>query len=183
MSVNEKMTAIADAIRAKTGGSALLTLDEMAEAITAFAAANGIAYDTGEFIVDKDSVGFEDTVPHGLGEIPFVTLVWTDYFEDKGLNADNVNTEFTTGTNLGYLSIHGLTSLPQRLTSAIGLEDQVYIGFTLAANEYRFQSFAPTSLAYIPSITAETIPIHRMGSSSYWRSGITYKYFVSKAWW
>ena len=33
MSVNEKMTAIADAIRAKTGGTGPLTLDGMAEAI------------------------------------------------------------------------------------------------------------------------------------------------------
>ena len=33
MSVNEKMTAIADAIRAKTGGTQKLTLDQMAEAI------------------------------------------------------------------------------------------------------------------------------------------------------
>lgn len=35
MSVNEKMTAIADAIRAKTGGTELLGLDAMAEAIAA----------------------------------------------------------------------------------------------------------------------------------------------------
>lgn len=33
MSVNEKMTAIADAIRGKTGGTAALTLDQMATAI------------------------------------------------------------------------------------------------------------------------------------------------------
>lgn len=33
MSVNEKMTAIADAIRGKTGGTSALTLDEMSEAI------------------------------------------------------------------------------------------------------------------------------------------------------
>lgn len=35
MSVNAKMTAIADAIRAKTGGTEALTLDGMAEAIAA----------------------------------------------------------------------------------------------------------------------------------------------------
>lgn len=34
MSVNEKMTAIADAIRGKTGGTAALTLDQMATAIS-----------------------------------------------------------------------------------------------------------------------------------------------------
>lgn len=35
MSVNSKMTAIADAIRAKTGGTGLLTLDDMAQDIAA----------------------------------------------------------------------------------------------------------------------------------------------------
>lgn len=39
MSVNEKMTAIADAIRAATGGTAALTLDGMAAAIPAVRAA------------------------------------------------------------------------------------------------------------------------------------------------
>lgn len=33
MSVKEKMTALADAIRGKTGGTELLTLDQMVDAI------------------------------------------------------------------------------------------------------------------------------------------------------
>ena len=43
MSVNEKMTAIADAIRAATGGKAALTLDAMAAAIPAVRAAGEAA--------------------------------------------------------------------------------------------------------------------------------------------
>lgn len=41
MSVNEKMTAIADAIRAKTGGTDLLSLDAMAAAIAALEVGGG----------------------------------------------------------------------------------------------------------------------------------------------
>lgn len=41
MSVNEKMTAIADAIRAKTGGTAALTLDQMAEEIAGIQGGGG----------------------------------------------------------------------------------------------------------------------------------------------
>lgn len=41
MSVNEKMTAIANAVRGKTGGAALLTLDEIADAIEALEVGGG----------------------------------------------------------------------------------------------------------------------------------------------
>lgn len=43
MSVNTKMTAIADAIRAKTGGTAALSLDAMAEAIAGLEIGGGIS--------------------------------------------------------------------------------------------------------------------------------------------
>ena len=41
MSVNEKMTAIANAIRGKTGGTDPLTLDQMAEAIAGIESGGG----------------------------------------------------------------------------------------------------------------------------------------------
>ena len=44
MSVNEKMTAIADAIRSKTGGTAALTLDDMASDINALEVATVTVY-------------------------------------------------------------------------------------------------------------------------------------------
>lgn len=45
MSVNDKMTAIANAIRAKTGDTAALTLDEMATAISGISGGGGASYD------------------------------------------------------------------------------------------------------------------------------------------
>ena len=41
MALTDKLTAIADAVRAKTGGTALLTLDEMATAISSITGASG----------------------------------------------------------------------------------------------------------------------------------------------
>ena len=51
MSVNEKMTAIADAIREKTGGTDPLTLDAMAEAIAGIETGGGGA--SGIVLVDE----------------------------------------------------------------------------------------------------------------------------------
>ena len=42
MSVKEKMTAIADAIREKTGGTELLTLDQMVDAINGIQSGGGL---------------------------------------------------------------------------------------------------------------------------------------------
>lgn len=52
MSVNSKMTAIADAIRAKTGGTGLLTLDDMAQDIAAIDTSENLD----EVLTEQDSI-------------------------------------------------------------------------------------------------------------------------------
>lgn len=52
MSIYSKMTAIADAIREKTGGTALLTLDAMAEAIAGIEAGGGGDTSVEDSIID-----------------------------------------------------------------------------------------------------------------------------------
>lgn len=49
MALTDKLTAIADAIRVKTGGADLLTLDEMAEAVSGISGGGGIIIQTGSF--------------------------------------------------------------------------------------------------------------------------------------
>lgn len=57
-SVNEKMTAIANAVRGKTGGTEPLTLDGMAAAIAGIQTGGGSGVvESGTFTVDKDSIG------------------------------------------------------------------------------------------------------------------------------
>lgn len=80
MSVHAKMTAIADAIRGKTGSTAGMTLDEMVDAIAGIEAGD----DAGAGLPDGMNVftftmtetypttqeGWILTIPHGLGAVP-----------------------------------------------------------------------------------------------------------------
>lgn len=64
MSVNEKMTAIADAIRGKTGGTTALTLDQMAAEIAGIETGGGgdsynnpwVSYETVEIEIGENAV-------------------------------------------------------------------------------------------------------------------------------
>ena len=67
MSVQEKMTAIADAIREKTGGTELIGLDEMAGAVADMRLSNGNYYfETATFAANTQHY----TIQHDLGEVP-----------------------------------------------------------------------------------------------------------------
>lgn len=86
MSVNTKMTAIADAIRAKTGGTAALSLDAMAEAIAGLGSGlsddiEEINYGTYEHASSSYTGSGSVTVEHGLSGIPhlFAAVVDMDY--------------------------------------------------------------------------------------------------------
>lgn len=58
MSLKEKMTAIADAIREKTGQPGTLTLDEMAAAIGTISAGAEVRRVTGSFTTDTSGAAF-----------------------------------------------------------------------------------------------------------------------------
>ena len=98
--VNEKMTAIADAIRAKTGGTDALTLDGMAEAIAGIEAGGGNTN-----IYTTEMVFAEETasaiLEHNLGKIPDYVVVVQDS-----------NSAFT---NDGVIAIHSTSSAGSRL--------------------------------------------------------------------
>lgn len=64
MSVNEKMTAIADAIREKTGGTEALTLDGMAESIQGMPTAGG-DYTNEQITALIDRTITEFSIPYG----------------------------------------------------------------------------------------------------------------------
>ena len=93
MALIDKLTAIGDAIRGKTGGTALLTLDDMAAAIAGIPSGGGgggLAYDMGEFVPEADTLGFGTQISHNLGEIPGFILVWTDDYVGVTNPYDNV---------------------------------------------------------------------------------------------
>lgn len=148
---------------------------------------NGLTYDMGEFVVDSDVKHLRsstDGVPHALGETPEFILIWTDDFSN--LSADNVS-PYTTNTYAGYLWLKGLMGLEQRLSNAVSSGYSLFVGCVIHGSVHTVTPFAPTSVAYIMSDiympTSEVIGLPVIGSTVWLRAGVTYKYFVSKAWW
>lgn len=176
------MTSVANAIRAKTGKPDVLAWPNgflAAIAEIAGGGSAGLAYDMGEFVLDEDTRGSgSSAIPHNLGEVPEFILVWTDDF--AGLSEENPAAQ---QCNLGYVWFKNLTGMLQRLsTSATG--DSLTVNFNLNSGECRIQPIAPNSASYLAKQpTAEGLALNPMGSTYYWRAGVTYKYFVSKAWW
>ena len=82
MSVNSKLTAIADAIREKTGESGSLTLDAMAAAIAGIEAGGGNVT-SGFFSLDANTAAYGYELTHGLGVIPKFFIVFLDFSSAK----------------------------------------------------------------------------------------------------
>lgn len=182
MALTNKLTAIADAIRGKTGKTEEMTLDQMPLEIAGIVAGwGGLAYDMGEFILSEDANDYKSvSIPHSLGEIPGFVLVWTDDFSN--LSAENPATQ---QCNLGYLYCKNLFGILQKLTSAASTEG-LTINFNLTSGDYRATVSAPNSAsycAYTSIVKADSISVTKIGNGYYWRAGVKYKYFVSKAWW
>ena len=65
MALTDKLTAIADAIRGKTGGTDALTLEAMAKAITALET-GGVSFQVSDVTFDSNSYTY--TIPNELGK-------------------------------------------------------------------------------------------------------------------
>ena len=181
MALTDKLTNIADAIRSKGGTTDQLTLAGMVDAIHAIQTGGGagLVYDMGEFVLDADVKARDPLLPHNLGEIPEFILVWTDDF--AGLSEGNPAAQ---QCNLGYIWLKNLCGLMQRLTTT-ATGDSLTVNLNLISGDYRIQQIIPNSAAYLTKQpTAEYFGLNQIGGSGYyWRAGVTYKYFVSKAWW
>lgn len=186
MALTEKLGNIADAIRGKTGKTDAMTLDQMVTEIEGISGGgNGLAYDMGEFVLDADTYYLETHkgITHELGEVPDFILIWTDAFAD--LNSENLS-PYSNGTACGYCFFNGLAGMVQRLSSANSTDFAIAVGFTLLANDYRIGAASGTAetyhmhATYLPTETK--LGLYR-NVNNYYRAGVTYKYFVSKAWW
>lgn len=181
MALTDKLTNIADAIREKTGSTRTMNLEGMAAAIAEIAGGGGagLAYDMGEFVLDADSRYLDPpSIPHNLGEVPEFILVWTDDF--AGLSEENPAAQ---QCNLGYIWLKNLCGLMQRVTSAI-TDNALTVNLILNNADYRIQAVPPNSAIYLTKKpTAEGFGLNKTSGAWYWRAGVTYKYFVSKAWW
>lgn len=155
MSVNEKMTAIADAIRAKTGEAGLLTLDLMASAIANLSTSGGSGEDlkitSGEFTPATDGVA--ETVEHGLGEIPKTIL----FFAKDGYSYQS--SQSTSSFTAFYATVFSLVVTGKTTSSG----EDGYATFALSHNVKPYMHYKNKST----SATAYYIGIHTFSYTDY----------------
>lgn len=184
MALTDKLTNIANAIRSKGGTTDQLTLIGMVDAINAIqtgSGGTGLAYDMGEFVFDTDwNIPFRQ-IPHNLGEIPDCIMVWSDNWAG---NTEVIDA--THNTMVGFMWFRELTGMTGRATSVANVVNPIILFMNIIKNDYRINVASPTSYSYavnLDKLTATEFYIPNFGNSNYWRGGVTYKYFVSKAWW
>lgn len=175
-------TAIANAIRSKTGSTDTYTPAQMAAAIAGIVsggAVTGLAYDMGEFVLENNVLGGNIYINHNLGEKPGFVLVWTD--DCVGItNPDEVH-----AAALGFVWFNKIMGLDNWFTSSASGEGTT-VNFTQSKSSTGMNVVKPTSSAYTINanrVTSEYFTLVKMSSATYYHAGITYKYFVSKAWW
>lgn len=181
-SVKQKIQGLISNANNTTGNTDATLTNAVASLIAGFGTGGGegLKYDMGEFVLDADEKFLDLSLPHNLGEIPEFILVWTDDF--AGLSEENPAGQ---QCNLGYIWLKNLTGMLQRLTAAAaGAGDSLTVNFNLVSGDYRIHPIMPNSYAYLTKQpTAEYFGLNQLSASFYWRAGVTYKYFVSKAWW
>ncbi len=178
--------AICDAVRAKTGGTAVLKSGDLAAAIAGIAGGgnSGISYDMGEFVFDADISSNNGRIPaiqHNLGEIPDCIIVWSDNW--AGITEAPYE-DF--GTLVGFMWFRELTGMIGRASSSINIKNPIIVFMSISKSDYRVSAASPTSSSYcvdLDKLTATEFYIPSYGASNYLRGGVTYKYFLSKAWW
>lgn len=75
---DESLTQVADAIRAKSGKVGELSFPlGFASAIAAISAGGNVRYETGVYVSDSD-VRVAVTLPHSLGVVPTITIVFAE---------------------------------------------------------------------------------------------------------
>lgn len=144
---------------------------------------SGLEYDAGTFTLASDYGGGTGgySIPHNLGEIPAVIIVWTDYFDDK--------THTTTkNSNIGYVYLRGFSALPQRLSNSATSSGGLAAMMTIVSGERKVFFGSTSSAAYMPQNQQPTATNFKLskkqyGTSTYWIGGITYNYIVIKKWW
>ena len=126
MSVNSKLTAIADAIREKTGGADALTLDAMAAAIAGIETGGGSYKVVHGSFTPAESTTIGNTggyaITHGLGEKPSLFVLRADGGNEKYslrlyVIVNNANANYPYGHVVTATSTGGVTFTCKSLTN------------------------------------------------------------------
>ena len=181
-SVKAKMQGLIDSANAKTGGNDTTLTAAVNALIAGFGSGGGtgLDYDMGEFVPEADTIAGPNTyISHNLGEKPGFILVWTDDYVGV-TNPDEIH-----ATALGFVWFNQIMGLENWLTSSVKSEGTT-VNFTQSQGGTGMNVVKPTSRAYTlksDDVSAESFMLVKVGNTTYYRAGTTYKYFVSKAWW
>lgn len=164
MSVNTKMTAIADAIRAKTGGTAALSLDAMAEAIAGLEIGglpDGLeALTCGSWTPTSDEKYY--TVIHNLGVVPDFLYVVAENPYGLEYNSDKKYM-------LGYYAAGRFGEGVPKVTAYKASSSSSIYGFDTSID-----------VDYSSNVTATKYNIQTSYNDRYFKSGMTYKWICGK---
>ena len=135
MSVNEKMTAIADAIRDKTGGTDALTLDDMAENVPkVYEAGKQAEYDAfwDAYQQNGNRTSYEHAFMHWQSEnynpkYPIVVAAGAYCFMDARVESTKVEVDISHCTDTDYMFCMMQT---EEITKLIVSEDVVFASTT-----------------------------------------------------
>lgn len=75
----EKLTALADAVREKTGETSPLSLDAMTSLIMTLGSGSGlpVGITMGEFVTTEETKNGGFSIEHGLGKMPNYVFIWS----------------------------------------------------------------------------------------------------------
>lgn len=181
-SVKAKMQGLIDSANAKTGGNDTTLTAAVNALIAGFGSGGGtgLVYDMGEFVPEADTTaGVNTYISHNLGEKPGFILVWTDDYVGV------TNPDETNATALGFVWFNQIMGLRNWFTSSSHGEGTT-VNFQQNKATDGMNVVKPTSGSYTldsHGVSAESFKLVKMGNTTYYRAGTTYKYFVSKAWW
>lgn len=169
--INEStLTDIADAIRSKTGGSALINPEDMADEIESISTGGGggslpsiiSKIDGGSFTPSSDTQASSYSISHSLGVTPKGFVIWTE--DDL---SGNVATRYMANS---FLTLTDVTRSNDTHYDAMGVTSLLYNGNTSTVN------------ATVASANVDDF----MNSSSikwnnnliYFKSGLSYKWLA-----
>lgn len=164
MALTDKLKAIADAIRTKTGKSAVLTLDQMPAEILAISSGGSLpsgiqAFDAGTINITTAFTTSRQTFNHNLGVAPDLMIVWTPV---------NIATTYSM-----LIAMRG---------NSLGWRSSAYNGhMAYHGNSTTTATWVNSNSASygISNMTATSFQLASASSSYYWRAG-TYKYIAIK---
>ena len=176
------LTSVANAIRTKGGTSAQLAFPaDFVSAINAISGGGGgnLKYKIGSFTLASDTTANPAVaIAHGFGEAPKVVVIWTEEYS----TADPPSADL----NYGYVYLVDITDMQQQFSSTSFGSYPLFTWFWMSTAP-RVGSTSTSNSSYAPSSSskpdATNFYLIRRSNSTYWRSGITYKYFVSEKWW